>query len=248
MIPTRTTLASLASLATIAALTFASSAKADAPTYPRDVPSPVPSATPLAVRHVVVAVEGTSDAVLEERPAGSDDWVTVCTLPCEATVIANPAAEHRIADGDAQRIVRITGTEGERVVVRYERGAKGARIGFIVGGGVVGGVGVIVLGLGLLRALSTVNGIGGEQCNASCRAEYDQGGTVALVAVGGVMALAGTLGVLHGVAIGKSTATTSNRPSSDDAPAPSEREPHWRSAGVAPSSPALHVPLLDARF
>ena len=30
--------------------------------------------------------------------------------------------------------LRITGVDGDRVVVRYEGGAKGARIGFIVGG------------------------------------------------------------------------------------------------------------------
>lgn len=225
-----------ATLATLAVLGFAPSAQADE----LAVVGPPP------VRHIVVSAVGASDAVLEERPAGSADWVTVCTLPCEATVTANPEAKHRIEDDDGQRMVRITGVEGERVVVRYERGAKGARIGFIVGGGVVGGAGVFVLALGAPRALSSSNGFG-EKCTSGCT-HYDPGATAGIVAVGGVLALAGTLGVLHGVAIGKSSATTSNRPS-DDAPAPSEREPHWRSAVVAPpSTPAVQLPLLYARF
>ena len=102
----------------------------------------------------------------------------------------------------------------------------------------MGGTGVIVLAFGALRALSPSNGFG-ERCISGCTHD-DPGVTAGIVAVGGVLALARTLGVLHGVAIGKSSATTSNRPS-DDAPAPSEREPHWRWAvgAVQPVQPAM---------
>jgi hypothetical protein len=209
---------------------------------------------------VDVTLEGPADAELEERARGFAEaeggWHTVCRLPCRRVVTAEPAAEHRIVDGDAKRHVSLRGAPHERLVVTYER-APSWRSPLLTGGIVVGAAGVVAIATGLGLVISNLHiDPAPDECgsDAACRqaraakqADSDSTDATAetVLVVGVVALLAGGAGIL--------TAAIGGRPSAHVLPAstrttsPSEPpRPSWARPEL--SVPPNQVTLVNLRF
>lgn len=186
------------------------------------------------VATVHVHVDGPEGARLEERSSSGDDpWRVVCSLPCSASVVPSPAAEHRIVD-DAR------GTDGIEDAsigpnggdVTYSRGSLAAKIAVRTSGIIITTAGSIGLGLGIA-------GLMAGMCPASSVAEAREIGGLFLLG-GAAITAAGVTILVRGRNIGRASVEYGTR---------EEREKPWQHRGDAPPPlPRTYATIFSGTF
>ncbi|MBX3209789.1 MAG: hypothetical protein KF764_32445 [Labilithrix sp.] len=192
-----------------------------------------------------VTVTSSREAALEERRAGESVWSVVCRAPCSASVLAEPAAEHRVfVKGDrAPTPVHVAAGGGE-IVVDVPEDDRSVAIA-------VAGVSLAVLGNGTLFAAL------GAMARDRSPAEPD----ARMFSMVGVGLLAGAFGVVLAIRAlrspGPPRVTVASATSADAAVAPKSvptstfvpRSEATSAAVVAsPRGAGLVVPLVSLSF
>jgi hypothetical protein len=138
---------------------------------------------------VVVQLEGADGAELQRRDGNDDDdWVTVCSGPCNVRVPVGP--EYRIAGGGIRpsRPFQLAGAPGDRVTIDVTAGSTG----WFVLGIVIIPIGGVVMLTGLVIGL-----IGSAVAQGATGADHD---TATAWASGGWVTFAlGTAAMVGGV-------------------------------------------------
>jgi hypothetical protein len=196
--------------------------------------------------HVIVHVQGGENAALQER-LGDQEWTFVCELPCEATVTADPWAEHRIVDRHAKVFpLELRGRDGERIEVDLRRGSTDARRALFIGGAIVGGSGLVVFGVALPYALLPPPS--SRDCGEACAAQREDSDRArAVLAISFATMAAGGLMLAAGAILGRTSLTVSHGRESAPSGSPSHRQPEW-TGPEPPKPPPLHAKFLSITF
>jgi len=193
---------------------------------------------PSTLAHVQVHIQGTEGALFQQR-VQPGPWRALCTIPCHASVVPDPLAEHRVLeddDTDADHPLRVVieGDDEDRLVVNARVSSPGARQRLMNGGAAIVSVGGIAAIIGMVLVL------GGAYPDSSCEACRGR-------ALKGGLLLGGFVGVVGGgvmmlVSLGKRSSVTVE-PATD----PTKRAAEWTGPRV-PALPPFHTNLLDLAF
>ena len=158
----------------------------------------------------------------------------VCSLPCSASVVPSPAAEHRIVDEERGRDgvedVSIGANGGH---VTYSRRNLAAMIAVRSGGVIVTTAGAIGVGLGIAATMV------GMCSNSSCADARE---------VGGLFLLGGSALVASGVAILVRGRDVGRASVDYRLPDERERERPWLHRSEAPPLPRTYATIFSGTF
>jgi hypothetical protein len=199
--------------------------------------------------HIVVRIHGGDNAALQERRAdrAGDEWTLVCELPCEATVTADPWAEHRIVERHAKvSRLELRGNDGERIDVDLRRGSADTRRAFFIGGAIVGGSGLVVFSVALPYAL--IPPTSSRDCGDPCAAQREDSDRArSVLAISFATMAAGGLLLVAGAVLGRSSITFTHGRELAPRGVPLHRQPEW-TGPEPPRPPALHAKFLSLTF
>lgn len=193
-------------------------------------------------------------ARLEEQARnfqGADGWETLCEIPCTTRATIDPFARHRVVSGSTKLTVKLTGSDGEHVFVRFESRSQRSITVMLASGGLATS-GLLVLLASMFAGLRTMGPDRGDPCKgtSSCdtrNTETDERSEIpATMLKAGLIGFGvGTLGLILGGLMSRTSVTVGRVPPRPETTA-LQRGPFWTQVELP--RPPLHVPLVDLRF